>query len=582
MATSDSLNPAIEASERALAELRACLDARQSFLLEAGAGAGKTYSLVHVLRELIEQHKLDFPRVGKKIACITFTNVAKDEIEARTDRNTIIHCDTVHGFCWSLIAPFQKQLREIVVTLEPWIRKLAEFTQALPSVVEYNLGYRSVDEHSLSLGHDDVIPITAALLKSAKFRNLLAARYPIILIDEYQDTNAQWIEAIKEHFLGKPDAPQFGFFGDHWQKIYDDGCGAIQHPSLRVIGKHANFRSVQTIVHCLNRIRPELTQFTQDPTSKGDIQVFHTNAWTATRRTGAHWGGDLPEDLAREAFEIAKQRLIARGWDFSAERTKVLMLTHRALAREQGYSSLPDIFKYKDAFTKNENKFIKFLIDNLEPAADAFSLKRFGAMFDALGSKIPAIRVQTDKKAWAESMERLNTLRETGTVGDVVHHLRTVRKPRLPDAVERLEELLENAGELAVGAESRRFVEELRQLHTVSYREMIALRAYHAGSSPFETNHGVKGAEFENVLVVVGRGWSKYNFSEMLECAHSPQTVSAKQVNKYEQNRNLMYVACSRPKRRLGVLFTQFLSSSALDVASRWFGPDSVQSLPQS
>lgn len=27
--------------------------------------------------------------------------------------------------------------------------------------------------------------------------------------------------------------------------------------------------------------------------------------------------------------------------------------------------------------------------------------------------------------------------------------------------------------------------------------------------------HGVKGAKFENLLVVVGRGGSKYNFGEM-------------------------------------------------------------------
>lgn len=124
MPTPSETNPAIEASERALASLRDCLITNQSFVLEAGAGAGKTYSLVRVLRDLVEQHRFDFPRANRKIACITFTNVAKDEIEARTDRSPLIHCDTVHGFCWSLIAPFQKQLCEIVPTLAEWSKRL--------------------------------------------------------------------------------------------------------------------------------------------------------------------------------------------------------------------------------------------------------------------------------------------------------------------------------------------------------------------------------------------------------------------------------------------------------------------------
>jgi len=134
MPPNNATNPAIEASARALAELRECLRKRQSFVLEAGAGAGKTYSLVRVLRDLVEQHKFDYQRANRKIACITFTNVAKDEIESRTDRSPLIHCDTVHGFCWSLIASFQKQLREIVPTLPNWIKKLAEEEIGVPPI----------------------------------------------------------------------------------------------------------------------------------------------------------------------------------------------------------------------------------------------------------------------------------------------------------------------------------------------------------------------------------------------------------------------------------------------------------------
>jgi len=64
-----------------------------------------------------------------------------------------------------------------------------------------------------------------------------------------------------------------------------------------------------------------------------------------------------------------------------------------------------------------------------------------------------------------------------------------------------------------------RLLLELEKLRTVPYKEIISLTDYLTGYSPFETKHGVKDAEFENVLVVVGRGWNQYNFNEMLELA---------------------------------------------------------------
>ena len=287
----ENMNPAEAASKKALDEVYACLDSWQSFRLEAGAGAGKTYSLVKALHYLIERYQRAMTRRNKKIACITFTNVAKDEILARIDKNPLILCETNHAFCWSLICGFQKQLREIIAEMPIWQERIAESGGLGERSVEYTLGHRSIRERHISLHHDDVLPLTIKLMENTKFRRIMAAQYPIILIDEYQDTDALWVEAIKTYFLGKPDAPLFGFFGDHWQKIYGDGCGKLEHPAVKEIGKGANFRSTQTIVDILNRMRPELPQFTVDSNSSGSITVFHSNGWMGERQKGGHWGG---------------------------------------------------------------------------------------------------------------------------------------------------------------------------------------------------------------------------------------------------------------------------------------------------
>lgn len=574
----ERMNPAEEASQRALDQVRYCLEQGESFLVEAGAGAGKTYTLVKALQFLIDRYRFTLPQRHQRIACITFTNVAKDEIEARTDRSPIIHCDTIHAFCWSLIVGFQRQLRERLPSLEHWPEKLAEVGDIGGRRVQYELGHRSINDARISIHHDDVLILTIALMDNAKFRRILTDRYPIILIDEYQDTDAGWIDSIKHHFLGRADAPQFGFFGDHWQKIYGNGCGKIDHPGLAVIGKEANFRSVPTVVDCLNRMRPELPQSVVDPDAGGELHIFHTNSWRGQRRPGGHWGGDLPAKDAETALQTVLDRLDREGWDLTPKTTKILMLTHRVLAGRQGYPSIPEVFRFNESFTNKEHPHIAYFADALEPACNAYLSQRYGEMFRALGSSVPAIRVHDDKRKWSEAMDRLIELRDSGTVSDVLEHLLAVRRPRVPDAVERREsELKEFVPE--ADEDMPRPLKELDDLHAVPYQEIIALCQYLSGHSPFETKHGVKGAEFDNVLVVVGRGWNRYNFCQMLELAADPAAIPANRRDAFDRNRNLFYVTCSRPKRRLAVLFTQELSAPALQTVNDWFGADTLQAL---
>lgn len=575
----DIESPAETASRCALEAMYVCLEAGQSFRLEAGAGAGKTYSLVKALRFLIDHNKDTFPKSGQQIACITFTNVAKEEIAARTDRSPMVFCETNHAFCWSLISGFQKQLRVLIEAMPEWKEKILEVGGSLGTrAVEYSLGHRSIREHRVSIHHDDVLPLTISLMAHEKFRRMITARFPIILVDEYQDTDSCWVEAIKTHFLGQPGSPLFGFFGDHWQKIYGGGCGKLEHPNVTEIGKEANFRSVKVIVSALNRMRPQLQQFVEDPNAEGQVRVFHTNTWQGQRQKGAHWGGDLPSPDAQATLERVKIELEQTGWDLSPSHTKILMLTHRLLASQQGYSNLAATFRFNDAFTKKEHGHIAFFVDQLEPACDAFIARRYGAMFEALGGTTPQLRSHSDKTVWHDAMTQLVALREIGTVGQVVEHLRAQRKPRLPDVVEKHERELRDFDKSA-GVEMPRVLEELEKLRGVSYSEVKALRRYLNGHSPFETKHGVKGAEFENVLVVVGRGWNQYNFGEMLELAGA-QAIPAAKEEAFERNRNLFYVACSRPQTRLAILFTQLLSPAAIATLQKWFGLDAVGPAP--
>ena len=573
-------SPALIAAREAEALVAQCLKVRRNFLLEAGAGAGKTYSLVEALKHLIEQEGPRLRRNHQRIACITYTNAATAVINSRIDSNPLVFVDTIHAFCWSLVRKFQPTLRSLITAIPGWKEKLAEADGVGSRIVEYELGHRRITADTVTLHHDDVLGLMVSLLQNAKFQTLLAQQYPFVLIDEYQDTDLAVMAGMSEHLLGHATGPMIGLFGDHWQRIYDKTCGHVTHESLTEIGKKANFRSATTIVDVLNRMRPELPQAVKDETLIGSAIAFHTNDWQGERRSGAgggHWKGDLPADAAHAYLGALLKKLESDGWDLSPERTKVLMLTHNVLASEQGYDSITKIFSYADQYIKKEDPLIAFFCDSLEPAYAAFHHKRFGEMLLLLGGSAPAVSSHRDKLAWSSSREGLSKIRLDGTIGKVLDYMLEHAHPRLPDAVlGALRDAAEWHGD--EGEEPPGRVQRTRQLRDVPYKEVIALDRFIDGHTPFATKHSVKGDEFENVLVVLGRGWNKYNFDQFLQW--SAEGVPADKQDAFERSRNLFYVCCSRPTTRLAFLFTQELSNTSLTLLGEWLDHQ-VQPAPE-
>ena len=156
--------------------------------------------------------------------------------------------------------------------------------------------------------------------------------------------------------------------------------------------------------------------------------------------------------------------------------------------------------------------------------------------------------------------------------------LMQTEQPRLSEVIEKKEKELEHLGPNSV-ADEPPSVSRLRKLREVPYRELIALDRFIDEETPFATKHGVKGLEFENVLVVVGRGWHQYNFNQFFEWAADDDSIPENKRDAYERNRNLFYVTCSRPRRRLALLFTQKITPTAMTTLSNWFGAGTIQTL---
>lgn len=578
MAEKLEVSPAENASIQCLTKVYSAIDERRHFLVEAGAGAGKTYTLIKSLKRLISKYDVEYLKASKKIACITYTNVAKDEIRSRTDNHPIVLADTIHAFAWEAIQNFQKGLRDRIVELgDRWQERIEEAGGIKSQKVVYSLGYPKITDEEIFLHHNDVIKLFTSLLSDSKFKMIFTSKYPIILIDEYQDTNKALADALVDNFIEEESNIILGFFGDHWQKIYGtESCGFIEtsEGNMEIIGKQANFRSDKNIVSALNRMRPELKQFEYDPQSEGQILVFHSNNWTGERRTGPHWNGDLPESVAHDYLEWTKKELNKNDWNISCENTKILMLTNNVLASEQGYQNVARAFSDNDDFLKKNNEYMSFLMDVVEIGSEAFQNKKYGEMIRAFNIGIPSIRKHADKKIWLDDMTNLLALRQAGTVGNVLDLLKTTKKPKLPRKIDEKEyrfTQIKAVDEKEREDDDKNFVAKIESIRSIPYAEISNVSKYIDDKTLYSTKHGVKGAQFENVIIVLGRGWNQYNWNQFLEWINSGN-VPLDRKDTFERNRNLFYVACSRPQKRLCLLFTQELSNNALEGLKKIFG----------
>ncbi|WP_339635789.1 ATP-dependent helicase [uncultured Sneathiella sp.] len=77
----------------------------ENFVLQGGAGSGKTESLKRVVQKVLKANP------SLRIACITHTNKAADEISDRVSGD--IKVSTIHSFLGEIISPFKKNIQQV-------------------------------------------------------------------------------------------------------------------------------------------------------------------------------------------------------------------------------------------------------------------------------------------------------------------------------------------------------------------------------------------------------------------------------------------------------------------------------------
>lgn len=332
-----------------MSELQQIMDhvhAQHYFLLSGGAGSGKTYTLVEVLRQIIQENPT------KRVACITYTNAAVKEIERRV-ANVNLRVSTIHDFLWDNISHFQPALKNALIKLIndgvitrsvnielPMANDFYESVEGFNGV-QYK-EYCRVSEGIIS--HDEILVLAEYMYRTyPKLGEILKGTYPFVLVDEYQDTSPLVVKILLED-INPNSGHKFvvGFFGDVMQSIYNSGVGNIDtykvpNGNVYEVKKEQNRRNPRQVIDLANKIR--IDGLTQRPSE----DKYAPNMIDGIVKDGvvkfiysSHEG--VTVEQVRSLLESKY------GWNFrDAQRTKELNLTHNLIAGKAGFAGLMEI-----------------------------------------------------------------------------------------------------------------------------------------------------------------------------------------------------------------------------------------------
>lgn len=363
-------------------EIFQCIDNKRNFLLSGGAGSGKTYSLVQVIRQVIAENPT------AKVACMTYTNAAVKEIEERVNHKNL-NVSTIHDFLWDNIKHFQKELKVAIIALANDVNAKLSIDEDGPISENYFDGletgiqykeYLKLKEGIIS--HDELLLVANYLFdKYPKLSSIVKDKYQFMFIDEYQDTNTVVVDIFLTHFKKSEKKNLLGFFGDAMQAIYDDGIGNLDKykgdaaDTVKEVKKAQNRRSPRRIIDLANRLRTD--GITQEPSTdekapnmsdgqvkKGNILFIHS----------------INGDVSAVKRHLTKNH----GWNFNnSEGTKELNLTHNLIADKAGFRTLMDIYD-KDLILSYRDRIKKFIKE--KAIITDFSQNTFGEVIAALAS----------------------------------------------------------------------------------------------------------------------------------------------------------------------------------------------------
>jgi ATP-dependent DNA helicase Rep len=286
----------------------------------AGPGAGKTKTITIKIARLLSEEV----RSPRRLACITYSNACVGELLSRL-RKLLVGDDerlllsTVHSFCLTeLVLPYAQlaglavpdpllvaspsKSRELFETayvetmggqLPKWYRtecdKLRrtvldrdskEWKSGTTGEAKVIEAYEAILLKSGLIDFDGLVLAGLELVEKHEWvRSCIRAKYPIVVIDEYQDLGLplhRMVLALMNKAgvrivaVGDPDQSIYGFTGAKPALLRK----LAERPNVEEIGLKLNYRCADQIIAASKTLLPEPPDFQSHDGRQGEIRIF--------------------------------------------------------------------------------------------------------------------------------------------------------------------------------------------------------------------------------------------------------------------------------------------------------------------
>lgn len=436
------------------------------------------------------------------------------------------------------------------------------------------------------ISHDTLLLYCRNIITSQNLlKRLFSDRYPYVLVDEYQDTDEKVVDimdSIRKFTICKKNFV-VGFFGDTLQNIYSSGVGKLPNKEeYKSITKIFNRRSSNQIVELIEKIR-------NDNFGQQSIYTDFDN--------GAYNFYIADDDFDLDIF-LQEKNLVSN--------TACLLMKNDDIAMVRGFDVLLAIIKKFPRFSGNNfdnvnNEFLQknlqhmgwFLreiltfIDFIQKSSDYNSTVKEIVQF--IGSSKSTITFG-EMKQFISSLRGINL--STLTIDECINKIANIQE-RISgeDILRKIFSIDDTTENILLNIKNRAYdyFYYLQDSEEYSEREMTVIDNFfrldvtqfikwykyifddlkNEGIS-YYTLHGSKGLEFDNVVVVLQDNFArKRNYCKYFFENYNNLTDSDLQ---FQEVRNLLYVACSRAKIKLCVIYISDTLEDALKNIESIFG----------
>ena len=588
---------------------------RKSFFLFAGAGSGKTHSLVLLLKKIRDSIGKDLLVQGKNVAVITFTNAATDEIVNRLDYSLVFHISTIHSFVWDAIKYYQADIKHLYCQyIQEDIQKLYEKQEKAKSKttktyqsnaekiehLKENLGKAKTIEKFVynpngsnaeynALNHAEVIKISAQMIMdNIMLQRIIAQRYPILLIDESQDTKKELVDAffkIQENFS---DIFTLGLLGDQKQRIYTDG----KENMVNIIPseweqpvKRMNYRCAKRIVKLANTIGKDLDIYAEqnpkEDAADGLVRLFIVQQQNEIDK----------DDIEQTIMDIMCNQTHDAKWSGADADVKTLTLEHMMAARRLGFAQffgpLSKVDKYQMAFLQGKVSELDFFTKEVLPIADSINGDGRNAL-EILKAYSPLLSKQNTEKPYELYLRCRDDSQKVANIVNGNHSIRDVVKVVCSSQLLPVPEVLRQASILSITDVNDEWEEDLQAWVMVMDLPINMVRGYDDyvnQRTRFDTHQGVKGLEFDRVMVIIDDSEAKgfmFSYDKLFGVKELTETdkkhIEAGEESSVDRTQRLFYVTCTRAKESLAIVMYTSDSEKVKNqaISKGWFSEQEI------